>query len=498
MVDNELFKEFEAVILEWGEPIELDNKILPIFNVEIFPDWLKHYIEAVAEETQTPLDAAAMNSIAILSTTIDSKFEIQANGSKWIESLNTYTVIALESSERKTAVYKAFLNPITEYQDKEKERLASIIIEEEVERNTISKKIEYLKQLYSKEEDQEKSTVIMNDIKQLAKEVKEETNPLTKEPKLYSNDITPESIAEVMSVNNERLSILSDEGAEVYQMMAGRYSNKVNLEIYLKAFSGGNVRVDRASGKSISLNNPKLTIGIYIQPSVFQELPISFSERGLTQRFLYSIPKSLVGSRKPNPDKIPKEIENLFKTNINRLLNLKVESLISLKFDDEAQIYLFKMLKEIEIMLGNKDNNSAYRNWLGKLCGQIIRVAGLLHIAENIKMNDIPRKINLETLLKADSMRDYFIQHAECAFGIIRENENLDDVKYILNKITTFDRFKGQKKIVYQDLWQLVKRRFSKSRELKRVLHFLEEMNYIKLEKDGRKLIILVNPRIIK
>lgn len=39
--------------IQWEQPIPLDNTILPTFNSSIFPTWLKEYVDAVAEETQT-------------------------------------------------------------------------------------------------------------------------------------------------------------------------------------------------------------------------------------------------------------------------------------------------------------------------------------------------------------------------------------------------------------------------------------------------------------
>ncbi|QCR33585.1 YfjI family protein [Lysinibacillus sp. SGAir0095] len=488
----------ETVLSDWETPIELDNKVLPVFDTSIFPGWLRDFIEAVAIETQTPIDAAAMNSLAILSTAIGGKFNIRANKSSWIESLNTYSVIALESSERKTAVYKLFLKPILSYEIEENSRLSKIILEEKAERNTKVKRIDYLQQQYSKQEDEEKSKTILIKIKNMSREIDDSAKVIPKELRLFTNDVTPETIAQLMFDNNECLSILSDEGAEVFQMMAGRYSNKINIDIYLKSYSGGNVTIDRTGGKSISLKNPILTIGLYVQPTVIQEIPNNFSSRGLTQRFLYSIPKSLVGERDTNPPQIPISTNENYKSRIRKLLDIKVNSPLTLEFDEEAQKYVFQMLKEIERMLGNQDINQDFKSWLGKLCGQIIRISGLIHIASNVSSinNNFSKKISIETLQKADSLRNYFIQHAEIAYGIINDNENLNDVKYILSKLTTSEKFKEQDRINYQDLWQLVKKRFSTANELKRVLYILEEMNYIKIEKNCRKSIILLNPKL--
>lgn len=482
--------------IQWDVPIEIDNMNLPVFNTDVFPLWLKDYIEAVAEETQTPKDAASMACFSILSTAIAGKFFVQAK-KDWIESLNTYTVMALDPANRKSAVFSLFLRPIIEFEADEKRRLTPIVVEENAKRNVLNKKIGMLEQQYGKEKDNEKAKALLNQIKVLSLENNDEVKPLPIIPRLFTNDVTPEKIAMLMYENNERLAILSAEGAEVFQMIAGRYSEKINLEIYLKGYSGDNVTIDRASGKSISLDNPLLTIGLFVQPSVIQDIPSSFSSRGLTQRFLYFLPKSFIGNRKIVTQVIPEDFKEQYFENVRKLLAIRQSHKVPLTFDFDAQKYLIQIQYEIESMLANHDINNDFKGWLGKLCGQIIRIAGLIHVAEKIH-DDIEnaQTISLETLLKADSLREYFIQHAERAFGIIGQKENLDDTKYILKKIQS-DKFKGKGKIDVQQLWQLTKRRLKKSAKLKEILKLLEEMNYVKNLQIDRKEIILVNPKII-
>ncbi len=135
---HEYFKE--TVFSDWERPINFENYQLPKFDINVFPTWLKEFIEAVAEETQTPIDAAAMNSFATLSTAVAKKYNVKANEGSWIETLNTYTVIALESSERKTPVYKLFLKPIADYQSELRNKLIPRIIEENAKRNALAKK----------------------------------------------------------------------------------------------------------------------------------------------------------------------------------------------------------------------------------------------------------------------------------------------------------------------------------------------------------------------
>jgi len=482
---------------EWERPIEIEKTNLPTFDTNVFPKWLGDYIDAVAEETQTPRDVAAMASIALLSTIISGNFEVKLTNS-WTEPLNTYTVMALDPANRKSAVYNLFLKPIDEYIKKQSETLLPIIAEEIAKRNASRKRLNVLQEQFSKTEVGKENISLLNEIEKLAKETDDQLNPIIKVPRFYTNDVTPEQLAQLLYENDERLAILSAEGAELFDMIAGRYSNKSNLDLYLKAYSGDNVTIDRVNGRSISLNTPKLTLGLFIQPIVIQQLPSNFSNRGLTQRFLFFLPKSFIGYRKVETEEIPLEVEQTFKNNIQNLIDLKSDGLI-LTFDKEARQYLTCILGEIEEMLSNQDMNPEFKGWLGKLCGQIIRMAGLIHVSENISsnINEIPKTINLQTLYKADSLRHYFISHAEQAFGSIGEDKYLDDVMYVLNKLLS-GNYNKVEKLDYQELWQIVKRRIKKAEKLKKILYYLEELNYIKNDKVGRKSIILVNPQLNK
>jgi replicative DNA helicase len=91
------------------------------------------------------------------------------------------------------------------------------------------------------------------------------------------------------------LFVSSDEG-ELFQLLAGRYSGAPNFEIVLKAHTGGKLRVDRR-GRSEIVDSATLVIAMTVQPDVLRGIAENpaFRARGLTARFLYTLPKSLVG-----------------------------------------------------------------------------------------------------------------------------------------------------------------------------------------------------------
>ncbi|ARK25596.1 hypothetical protein SporoP37_13660 [Sporosarcina sp. P37] len=487
---------------EWEIPLPFNKQVLPTIEVEVFPEWIKDYIYGVAEETQTPVDASALASIAALSTALADKFVVSPKEG-WIETINTYMVVSLSSANRKSAIFNRFISPISDFEKTEMERTKSTILKSKIKRKMEESRLATLEAQYAKKGDPE----ILEEATKIAEELAEEEEIIA--PRYITSDSTPEKIADLMFQHNERMAILSSEGAEAFEMIAGRYSNKPNIDIYLKAYSADYTSIDRLNRPSIVLQKPRLTIGLFVQPSVIQELPIGFSNRGLTQRFLYALPASLLGYRHEDPKELDYRVSNLYYSNMQKMLGYNIvenseensnplDKLKRITLDDEAYSYMLRLEKERELMLRNQDVSEGYLGWIGKLTGQIIRIAALFHIADNItkEIADIPLIINYETLQRANALRDYFLSHAEQAFGIMGNVENENILRYVLKRI--LDTSKGQDVILYRDLQQLVKRKFNKMQELREVLKKLEEMHYIRNEKVGLKEFIRINPTLLK
>ncbi|MBM7096658.1 DUF3987 domain-containing protein [Bacillus sp. H-16] len=469
-------------IIEWSEPIGFDDYKLAEFNTAIFPEWLGRFVEGVAETTQTPKDASGIAAISILSTILARKYEVKIVGD-WVETLNTYTVMALGSANRKSSVLKSFIKPVMEFEREQTELLRSAAAKQQQWLQAKQKRIEKLEKDFARSNDPQ----VMDEIFTVREEI--ETAPKITVPVFIAADATPEKLADLMASNNEKISILSAEGAEVFQMMAGRYAKSSNLDIYLKGHSADNVSIDRVGRDPIKLYNPTLTIGLFVQPSVVKEIPSTFQDRGLTQRFLYSFPLSKVGYREIEPNGMSENDKMNFYVHINKLLQLGGGTPTQLSLDKEAKGYEVHMRTEIEEMLREDDLPESFRGWIGKLAGQIIRIAGLLHVAEHVN-SEIPSELGINTLKKADELRSYFIQHAKKAHGVMGVSKTDVNAKYLLKKI----KEQNKKTVDYRTVQLLTNKRFRRSEELKQTLQNLEIRGFIQMDKKGKKVIFHVHP----
>ena len=303
-----------------------------------------------------------------------------------------------------------------------------------------------------------------------------------------------------MAENNEKMALLSAEGGGIFSIMAGRYTSdgKANLEIFLKGFSGDYCAVDRIGRETIILNEPALTICLFLQPHVVQSVPASFLERGLMPRFLFSFPRSLVGHRKITPQLIEAEVKNQYLLNVKRLLYLESTDEVQLTLHNDAKQAEEVFRGEVEKMFLEGGELAEMKEWGSKLTGQIIRLAGLLHVAEYVhalpmdkpSVEGIPGQIQAETIIKAQQLARYFIEHAKAAYGCMEGDKGTQDAKYLLEVI----KRKDKAVIEYREIQNLTRKRFKKARHLKATLLELEERGYIYQTKEGRKTVLEVNP----
>jgi Protein of unknown function (DUF3987) len=477
---------------EWTPPVTFDEHEVIPFPAEVFSTTIHDMVKAVANDTQTPVDLAAMVCIGVLSTALSKKFAIEPKPG-WKEPLNTYTVVLLPPGAGKSPTFKAIADPIYSYANELLEDLESKITQRNSSRKTLEKRLDKLQTDYAKRNDPEvlKEINIVND--DLLK------NPEIKKPRLTLDNATTEIVVKALQENNEKISIMSTEG-DLFM----KFLNPAELEksaIYLKGHSGDLTQVDRMGREGEYVKEPLLTICITAQPTVFNKIPAHIHERGIPARFLFSIPNDTLGYRDVFSASVPPEVKRKYNELIRKLLVFNPGETITLKIKGEAIEKLKSFMSTIEVELRENGLFEGHlRFWGSKLVGQILRIAGLLHVihlAESSNLEGISAEVSLEIIEKAISLKDYFISHAQKVFGIMRQNDTFNDATYLLEKI-----LKEKKQMVEkQTIHQKSKKRILGKERYTRAYDLLEYHSYIKQIKGGKygnKGMILVNPALFK
>ena len=326
---------------------------------------------------------------------------------------------------------------------------------------------------------------------------------------LTLDDVTTESIAENMSTQNGCISIVSSEGGMV-DIISGLYSKLVNLDIYLKGYSGDSLKVDRIGRDSLYIPNPRLTILLTVQPKVLENFITNptFEGRGLTARFLYSIPKSLVGSRKFNTEPIKYESKQAFISLVNEILNESGQATTYIHLSDEATTLLEEYHNKFELRLATDLKEMG--SWAGKLLGNILRLSAIITRARGIKYDEFlgckPSTddsavwiVQKDDMANAIKVGEYFLEHAECAFNLLGVEQKTKDAKTLIKVIK---EHKPELTEVNARIIARITSKIGKKDRIAPVLSMLADYGYLKEKQQTyvagrpRSETYLVNPKI--
>ena len=482
---------------QWEEPIPFEQRNLPSFPTEALPQTIKDYALAVAESTQTPVDMSACASLAVMALCLQGKYRIKAKAD-WSEPLNLFTVIVAEPSERKSPIINLMTKPLNEYEAEYNSRNAA-----ELEASKMNKRI-LEKRQRALEDKAAKGKADSGELEQLARQIAsyKERTPL----RLYVDDITTEKLNSVLADGNGKAAIISAEGG-IFDMLSGIYSKNVNIDVMLKGYSGDSIRVDRVGRNSESIMNPALTILLTVQPNVLSEVMQNgtFRGRGLTARFLYCMPTSLVGRRRFHTTPIPQEASSSYERLIKNLLEDEqsaIPEMITLSAEAEALLEAFS--NEVEGKL--KTEYADISDWAGKLVGGVLRIAGILCRASVMRCYDFLSVndaliVSEEVMQNAITIGRYFAEHSKAAFSRMGVDEHMKQSKYVLSAIVK----NGLVEFSRRDIMRLC-RSFKTAEELQTILNHLTEYGYIAPKSDDAKFvkgrptgqIYLVNPCVHK
>ena len=457
---------------EWEKPILFDDVTLPTFPLDTLPEVLQEHCKAVMESCQVPADLPALSSLGVLATTLQGKFVIAATPD-WREPFNLFLIYVGNPSDMKSPVLSKKTYPIITFETNYNKENSTKIKDSRNERERLEKRLAVSKTAKN-------STPA--DVREAQRELDahEDFTPL----QLMADDTTVESLSKIMQENNGRMAIVSSE-AGLFASLKGRYteSSGVHIDTLLKSYNGltDTLRINRVSREPIYIPSPTLTILLAGQPQILRELmgESAFRGRGFHARFLYAYPKGMVGSRKVDGiEPIPENIKANYNGFIRSLLKIDNEEPVIVKLSPEASNLMVQFRQWLEPQL--IEELEPICDWAGKLHGQVLRIAGLLHVAVNsvaytTPFTDIP--VSRQTMENAITIGKYFLQHSIYCFGEMGADENINNARYIMEKIKHGGRTKYSKTEIVR-----LCRKFKSVEELSEPLNLLTERHYLREE----------------
>jgi hypothetical protein len=377
--------------------------------------------------------------------------------------------------------------------------MAPIIAAAASEHRMLEAKLKHLEGKAAKATDPEEESRLKAEAKQAAKDLA--TYVVPEEPICFCDDTTPEKLANLLARQGGRMLLASAEGT-AFEIAKGRYSETANFDVFLKGHAGDPLRVHRVSRESDVVDRPALSCALAVQPDDVTGLAeqASMRGRGFLARWLYSIPRSLVGSRQIAPPPVPGAVASEFHRFMGMIWRLRGTTDKDgrpaphwLRFSAAAESALRAFEQWLEPQLAVGEELAYLAGWANKLAGAIARIAGILHIAEAVgdESKGCLDPISETTVNAAIYLgRDYLLPHAQAAFGMMGADPRMEtaravldwiarqveDVEYVESAPLTFSR---------REIHQGCRRRFKSVDDLDPILDILCKHGWLRLAATG-------------
>jgi len=465
---------------QWDPPARFNQIVVPDFPVEVLPRWIGDFVSDVSESMQTPPDLAAMVSLSVLSAAARGRWNIEAPTGH-MEPLTLYTLVALPPGERKSSVFSVLRQPLEQWESEHVDNTAPDLGAEQTSQAVIEKRHEHVKSQASRKADPYERQQLIDEASDLAREIAQ-FEPYSP-PRLMADDVTPEELVHLLAEQGGRLALLSAEGG-LFDIISGLYSEgRSNIDGILKAYDGESIRVDRRSRKPLHVPRAVLTLGLAVQPEVIQGMAQNkkFRGRGLVGRFAFSLPRSMVGTRRETTP-ISETARTRYNYGIGQILNADAP-LPTLVQCTEAALHEFRTYSaSIEPRLAGDLSNVT--DWAGKLPGRLARIAGLFHVADGAD-----GQVQAATMARAIQLGPYLTEHAQAIFALMGADPEVENATKVLKWVEK----EGCMRFTAKECFDGTRGTFQKMDKLRPVIALLEEHNYIRelrpddANKRGRK-----------
>jgi hypothetical protein len=230
-----------------------------------------------------------------------------------------------------------------------------------------------------------------------------------------------------------------------FEIAKGRYSETANFDVYLKGHAGDPLRIDRIGRAPDAADNPALSVALAVQPDVIHGLAeqATMRGRGFLARFLYAVPRSLVGERMIGMPAVPKGVAADYRLAMLALWHTqgsvddhgRPEPHWNV-FSHEADSLMHQFERWLEPQLAEGEELASLAGWANKLAGAAARIAGILHMTATALEGSWQRPVDAATVEKAIRLgRGYLLPHAQAAFGMMGANPKADKAARVWRSI---------------------------------------------------------------
>ena len=291
--------------------------------LESLPAFVQEYVQAVSLGHSIPVQVPVLAALGTLSGAMGKGWRLSGVVPNKSNYGNLYIVGSLPPSTGKNSV-EGVVAPLrafeqrrrTKWEEDDKPSLVAIKegLEAELKAGRNSKSKAAL--------DQHQQVTLQTQISKLEKRLKWCPDLLA------GDDTSAHLIQKVQYATDETLCAFSSEGGDIVQTMLGRFQDKgADLKFWLKGYSGDSHRSGRVHSGGVTIDEPILTVCLFVQPYVWAEILANKEADGcgLLPRILVSQTFSPMPFDYGEAREIPQTLTDAWKKRIEEILERRVE-----------------------------------------------------------------------------------------------------------------------------------------------------------------------------
>jgi putative DNA primase/helicase len=488
---------------DWADPEPLTEPLDPLpYPADALPPLLRDVVREAQAFVQAPVALVACSALAALSLAAQGLVNVRRDH-QLVGPVSLYLLAVADSGERKTTCDTIFSPALRDWESGRLLAIAPDLAARDAAFAAFeAKKAGILDAIKHKRRRSQDTAKEEGELDVLAREAP----PPVVVPRLLYADATPEALAHALATGWPTGGVLSAEAGAVFGAHGMGYDTILrNLALLNVLWDGGAIAIDRRSKPSFQLRDRRLTFGLMAQPEALR----GFLERagtlprgtGFIARFLIAWPASTQGTRayRPAPAAMP-TVEH-FGRRITALLDTPLATDARggltptvLDLSPAAHAAWVRLHDLVERGLGTGGDYQTVRDVAAKAAENVARLAALFHVLEHGPAGTI----GADHLLGAEAIVRWHLHEARRLLAELDTPPALAAAIRLDTWLLNEARATGSPRISTTRVYQYGPACVRDSRALKEALATLTQRGRSRLEEDGRRRFVAVNPALLE
>lgn len=496
-------EEAQALLARlWPAPQPLTTRMAPEpYPLDALPSAIQAAVREVAGFVQAPVAMVASSALAALSLAGQAHTDVKRL-EKLTGPIGLFLLTIADSGERKSTCDGFFTKTIIEYEEAQAEAAEPVLKDYRAAISSWESKCGGVKEKIRTLAKEKKATA---DMEAALRELEHAKPDPPRVPRLIYADATPEALAYELAKRWPSGGVLSSEAGIVFGSHGmGKDSVMRNLAMLNQLWDGKSLPIDRRTSESFTVRGARLTMALQIQEPTLREFFIRSGTlargTGFLARFLIAWPESTQGTRLLDPQAPdgPSTWRHLagFHRRLAELLNQPVPmdergalTPPLLTMDPDAKPAWVEFYNAIESELKSGGELYDVKDVASKTADNAVRLAALFQLFEGSG-----GAIGAEVFEGASRITAWHLHESRRFFGEMALPAELVDAARLDSWIVAHCR-EGRT----QSVGKNHVRQHGPIRDGSRLdaaIRELGEMDRLRLVKEGKRLIIQVNPAL--